>query len=259
MISGGHMPKRYEGMTYWEIVSRQMGILSKKDQLKLKKTHITVIGCGGIGGAAIEMLCRMGIGKLTIVDKDSFDVSNINRQVMSSFKTVGKSKIQVTKETIQSINPFITVEAFETEVDEKNVNKLLKERDIVIDALDNLMTRIIVSRSANNLNIPFIHGAIHGTMGQITTFNHQTPNYEEIFNLPSLNKNLDKKVISEVYKLNKEVPPVIASVPNIVGCLQAFESLKLITNKGKPIFAPKVLNFDLMREEPFSIINYGKY
>jgi len=252
------MPKRYEGMTYWEIVSRQMGILSKKDQLKLKRAHITVIGCGGIGGAAIEMLCRMGIGKLTIVDKDSFDVSNINRQIMSSFSSVGKSKIQVTREKIHSINPFINVDAFETELDERNVNEILKDADIVIDALDNLMTRIIVSRFAYDSKIPFIHGAIHGTMGQITTFSHQTPTYEEIFNLPSLNKYLDKNVISEVDSLNKEVPPVIASVPNIVGCLQAFEALKLITKKGKPIFAPKVLNFDLMREEPFSIINYGK-
>jgi len=251
------MPKRYEGMAYWEMISRQMGILTKKDQLKLKKSRVTVIGCGGIGGAAIEMLCRMGIGNLRIVDKDSFDVSNINRQIMSSFYTVGKSKIKITEEIAQTINPFINLDAVETELNDGNVEEIIKNSDIIIDALDNLISRIIVSRSALDLDIPFIHGAIHGTMGQITTFTSETPNYEETFKLPSSNKDLDANVVSEVEKLNKDVPPVIASVPNIVGCLQAFESLKLITGRGKPVFAPKVLNFDLLREEPFSMINHG--
>ncbi|MGC9517587.1 MAG: HesA/MoeB/ThiF family protein [Methanomicrobiales archaeon] len=250
------MPKRYEGMAYWEIISRQMGILTKKDQLKLKKSNITVIGCGGIGGAAIEMLCRMGIGNLKIVDKDSFDVSNINRQIMSSFYTVGKSKIKVTEKVVKSINPFINLDPIEEELNEKNVEEIIKNSHIVIDALDNLISRIHVSRCCHELEIPFIHGAVHGSMGQITTFTKNTLNYEEIFKLPSLNKDLDKKMLKKIYDLNKDTPPVIAPVPNIIGCLQTFEALKLISKKGNPILAPKVLTFDLFKEEPFSIIEY---
>ncbi len=248
------MPKRYEGMAYWEMVSRQMSIVSKSQQEKLKNSKITVIGCGGIGGAAIEMLARMGVGNLQIVDKDSFDVSNINRQLMSSFYSVGKSKTQVTEDTIQSINPFIKVESFEGELNESNVEKIVAGSDLVIDALDNLVSRIILSRCARELEIPFIHGAIHGTMGQVTVFNNETPSYEELFKLPSKNNELSTKVIDEVLKLSQDIPPVLGPVPNIVGCLQASEAFKVIVGKGRVILAPKVLNFDLMRGEPFSVI-----
>lgn len=248
------MPKRYEGMAYWEIVSRQMSIVSKSQQEKLKNSKITVIGCGGIGGAAIEMLARMGVGNLQIVDKDSFDVSNINRQLMSSFYSVGKSKTQVTQETVRSINPFIRVESFEGELNESNVEEIIEGSDLVIDALDNLVSRIILNRKCRELEIPFIHGAIHGTLGQLCVFNNETPTYEELFNLPSLGNELTPEVMEEVLKLSQEVPPVLGPVPNIVGCLQASEAFKIITGKGEVILAPKMLNFDLMRECPFSVV-----
>ncbi len=250
------MPKRYEGMAYWEIVSRQMGVVTRSEQKRIKDAAITVIGCGGIGGAAAEMLVRMGVGNLKIIDKDSFDVSNINRQLMSSFYSVGKSKVDVTYETLKSINPFTDITAVEEEVNEKNVKKIIEGSDIVIDALDNLITRISVSRCALDLEIPFIHGAIHGTMGQISVFTDKTPSYEELFKLPSFQKDLTGEVIEKIKDIGAEVPPVIAPVPNIVGCLQAFEAFKLITLKGKSIMAPDVLMFDLLGKEPFSTVKF---
>ncbi len=107
------MSGKYDETIYWEIINRQKEILNKKEQLKLKTSKITVIGCGGIGGAVIEMLTRMGVNHLKIVDKDKFDVSNINRQLMSSMDRVGQYKTEVTKEIIKSINPFVNVEALQ--------------------------------------------------------------------------------------------------------------------------------------------------
>lgn len=250
------MPQNYDKNAYWEMVSRQMGVLSKSQQLKLKNANITVIGCGGIGGAALEMLARMGVGYLKIVDKDSFDLSNLNRQIMSSFNTIGKSKTQVTKDIIQSINPFIKIKAIEEELDFYNVEKIIKNSDLVIDALDNLISRVIVSRCGLKLDIPFIHGAIHGTMGQVSIFTRKTPSYEDLFGLPSYDQSLSKEVVNELLKLSKNIPPVIAPTANIVGCLQASEALKMITNTGKPILSPKVLIFDLLKETPFSVADY---
>ena len=132
------MSKKYEEATYWEIINRQKEILNKKEQLKLRDSKITVIGCGGIGGAVIEMLTRMGVNHLKIVDKDKFDVSNINRQLMSSIDRVGQSKTEVTKEIIKSINPFVNVETFNTELNEENVDEIIGKSSIVVDALDNL-------------------------------------------------------------------------------------------------------------------------
>jgi molybdopterin-synthase adenylyltransferase len=250
------MPGKNSEKDYWEIIDRQKGILSKSEQLKLKNSQITVIGCGGIGGATLEMLARMGVGKLRIVDKDVFETSNINRQLMSSTKNIGKPKTDVTQEELLSINPNLEIEAFNEELNDTNVFKILKGSHVVVDALDNLLTRIIVSRCAKELNIPFIHGAIHGTKGQVTIITRNTPSYEELFKLPSHGEKLNNEIISKINGLNKEVPPVIGPTPNIVGCIQAFEALKIITGKGRPLMAPRILMFDLIKEDAFSVVRF---
>jgi molybdopterin-synthase adenylyltransferase len=250
------MSGKYDEKIYWEMVDRQKEILNKKEQLKLLNSVITVIGCGGIGGAVIEMLARMGVSNIKIVDKDNFDVSNINRQLMSSMDSVGRAKTEVTKEVICSINPFVEVETFNTELNKENVDEIVEGSSVVVDALDNIEARIIASRSSLKHEIPFVHGAIHGTMGQITTFNPETPTYEEIFKLSSSGKDLSEEVLREVKKLTKLVPPVIGPVPNIVGCLQAFEVIKILTGRGNIITAPEVLIFDLMKKKPFSLMKF---
>ncbi len=250
------MPEKDEYMKYWEFLDRQSGILDKNEQLKLKNSQITVIGCGGIGGATAEMLARMGVGKLRIIDKDVFEISNINRQVMSNINSIGRSKTEVTKEELLSINPSMKVESFNQELTDENVYEMINESHVVVDALDNLLTRIIVSRCVSDLDIPFIHGAIHGTMGQVTVFTIKTPSYEELFKLPSQGEDLTNEIISRIMNLNKEVPPVIGPVPNIVGCIQAFEAVKIITGKGTPLMAPRVLMFDLLKEESFSVVRF---
>jgi molybdopterin/thiamine biosynthesis adenylyltransferase len=250
------MSLNYDETIYWKIIDRQREILNKKEQLKIKNSKITVIGCGGIGGAVIEMLARMGVSHLKIIDKDNFDVSNINRQLMSSMDSIGRAKTEVTKEIIASINPFVKVETFQTELNQENVADILKGSNVVVDALDNLTARIITSRCAFNFEIPFVHGAIHGTMGQISTFTPETPTYEETFKLSSSGKDLSDEVISDVEKLARAVPPVMGSIPNIVGCLQAFEIVKILTGKGNIITAPEVLIFDLMKKNPFYVVEF---
>lgn len=241
---------------YWEMITRQKELINKKEQLKIKKSKITIIGCGGIGGAVIEMLARMGAENLLIIDKDSFDVSNLNRQLMSSSSNIGKSKALTTKERLLSINSNMDIDAFESEVNQENVDEILKGSSVVIDALDNLISRIIVCRCAYKIGIPFIHGAIHGTMGQVTTFTSKTPQYEEIFKLPSHNEDLTEDIVKRIQKLNLNPPPVIGPVPNIVGCLQSFEAVKILTGKSNIITSPEVLMFDLLKKEPFYTVNH---
>jgi molybdopterin-synthase adenylyltransferase len=224
--------------------------------LKIKNSKITVIGCGGIGGGAIEMLARMGAENLLIVDKDSFDVSNINRQLMSKSGNIGQSKVQATKDDLLSINPRMKVEAINGELNQENVEEIVNGSAVVIDALDNLISRILVSRCAFKLGITFIHGAVHGTMGQITTFAQDTPKYEELFKLPSYNNDLTDEIVSKIHKLNLNPPPVIGPVPNIVGCLQSFEAVKLLIDKGQVLMAPEVLMFDLLKKEPFYTVKH---
>ena len=247
------MPTRYIGDGYWEIASRQMSIVTRSEQQRFKDAKITVIGCGGIGGQTIEMLARMGIGELTLVDEDAFDISNLNRQTLSSLADVGLSKSGVAADKVRLINPYVKVTHYNEHVDMTNIDKIINDADIVIDALDNVLTRVIVSRKAREKGIPYIHGAIHGTLGQITVFLPNTKSYEEMFNLPSQGKELDDETVEALKNVTSGVPPVIGPTPNLIGCLEAMEAYKIITGVGKVTVAPKILTFDLLDLGSFSL------
>ena len=241
------MPTRYIGDGYWEIASRQMSIVTRSEQERFKDAKITVIGCGGIGGETIEMLARMGIGELILVDKDAYDLSNLNRQTLATINDLGLVKSEVAAEKVRLINPYVKTTTFNEHIDQTNIDKVIADSDIVIDALDNVLTRVIVSRKAKEKGIPYIHGAIHGTMGQITVFlPNSDKTYEEMFNLPSVGKELDDETIEALKNVTSGVPPVIGPTPNLIGCLEAFEAYKIITGVGKVTVAPKILTFDLL-------------
>ena len=247
------MPTRYIGDGYWEIASRQMSIVTRSEQERFKDAKITVIGCGGIGGETIEMLARMGIGELILVDKDAYDLSNLNRQTLATIKDLGLVKSEVAAEKVRLINPYVKTTTFNEHIDQTNIDKVIADSDIVIDALDNVLTRVIVSRKAKEKGIPYIHGAIHGTMGQITVFlPNSDKTYEEMFNLPSVGKELDDETIEALKNVTSGVPPVIGPTPNLIGCLEAFEAYKIIAGVGKVTVAPKILTFDLLDLSSFT-------
>jgi molybdopterin/thiamine biosynthesis adenylyltransferase len=249
------MPTRYNGMGYWEIISRQMSIVTKSQQNMVKNGKVAVIGCGGIGGSVIEQLARMGVGNINLIDKDKFDLSNFNRQLISGLDTLAKEKSYSAKKRVRNINPYVNVNAFNEELNENNVEKIIEDSDVVVDALDNLVTRVIVSRAAKKLDIPYVHGAIHGTMGQVSVFTPKTKSYEELFQLPSINKDLDENLKKDIKKLNIEIPPVIGPIPNIVGCLEAFEAFKILTDIGKVTYSPKILKFNILDLSSFNIVD----
>jgi molybdopterin/thiamine biosynthesis adenylyltransferase len=248
------MPTRYIGDGYWEIASRQMSIVTRSEQERFKDAKITVIGCGGIGGETIEMLARMGIGELVLVDEDAYDLSNLNRQTLATITDLGLVKSEVAAEKVRQINPYVKTTTFNEHVDQTNIDKVIGDSDIVIDALDNVLTRVIVSRKAKENGIPYIHGAIHGTLGQITVFlPNSEKTYEEMFNLPSVGKELNDETVESLKNVTSGVPPVIGPTPNLIGCLEAMEAYKIITGVGKVTVAPKILTFDLLDLGSFSL------
>ena len=200
------------------------------------------------------MLARMGIGELVLVDEDAFDLSNLNRQTLASIADLGLDKEAVAAEKVRLINPYVKVTTYNEHVDQSNIDKVIGDSDIVIDALDNVLTRVIVSRKAKEKGIPYIHGAIHGTLGQITVFlPNSDKTYEEMFNLPSLGKELNDETVEALKNVTSGVPPVIGPTPNLIGCLEAFEAYKIITGIGKVTVAPKILTFDLLDLGSFSL------
>lgn len=147
---------------------RNQETITQEHQLKLLNSHIAIIGCGGLGGNVAEMLTRIGIGKLTLFDFDIFEEHNLNRQNFSNIDTLGKSKVSVVKEALMKINPALYVDAFNHKFDpEKDLN-MLKNVNVVIDALDNPKTKLQLAKMCQEKHIDFIHGAIAGLNGQFT-------------------------------------------------------------------------------------------
>ena len=238
---------------YWEMMTRQLPLVSREEQEKFKNAKIAVIGCGGIGGEAIEMLARMGVGELVLVDEDSFDLTNLNRQTLATFDDLDMDKSEIASSKVSAINPYVKVTSYSEHVDLDNIDKILDGCNVVVDALDNIATRVIVSRKARENRIPYIHGAIHGTMGQVCVFLSNTKSYEEMFGLPSLGRELTHEVIESLKSVASGVPPAIGPTPNLVGCLEAMEAFKIITGIGKVTVAPKILTFDLLDFASFNM------
>ena len=125
---------------------------------KLQNSHVLVVGLGGVGGYAVEQLARAGIGKLTIIDADVVNESNINRQIIALNSTIGKDKIEVVEERIKSINSDIEINSFKLFISEENIANILKEQspDYVIDAIDTLIPKVQLIKASLELNIPIV-------------------------------------------------------------------------------------------------------
>ena len=146
---------------------RNIPALSEEECALLQSKHVCVVGCGGLGGSIIDQLARIGVGTITVVDDDVFDVTNLNRQLLSSEPVIGRSKTQVALEHVGQINSEVVVHAIQTRFTEENGAHLLETCDVVIDALDNIEGRKILADACANKNIKMVHGAISGWFAQV--------------------------------------------------------------------------------------------
>ncbi len=137
--------------------SRLEILIGKENIEKLKNIHICVIGVGGVGGYVVEALVRCGIGKITIVDNDIINTSNLNRQIIALHSTVGRKKVDVLKERILDINPNCKVNTFDLFLDETTINELFNNKfDYVIDAIDSINSKLLLINYCYTNNISII-------------------------------------------------------------------------------------------------------
>lgn len=222
--------------------ARNLGTISEEEQLILKKKSVCVIGCGGLGGYVIESLARLGVGHLTVMDCDVFDWSNLNRQILSNESNIGCSKAEEAKRRAELINSHITVNAIEGELTEENCQGIIKNHDVVVDAVDNVEARFILAKACRSEKIPLVHGAIAGWNGQVAVIRPQDRIIETIY------ENKDKG--DEMETGNPSFTPAVTA--NI----QAAESLKLLLDR-KTALCGKMLMIDLLNHE-YEIIDFGE-
>ena len=140
-----------------EIYQRTEILLGKDNLKKIKNSNVCIIGIGGVGSYTLEALARVGVGKITIIDKDIIDITNINRQLIATSENVGEIKVDVAKKRINEVNPNIKVTAIKDFIDENNVKEYItREFDYVVDAVDSVNSKISVIKKCKELGIRII-------------------------------------------------------------------------------------------------------
>jgi molybdopterin/thiamine biosynthesis adenylyltransferase len=170
---------------YWEAFSRNIGLLSRKDQKRLQEATVGIVGMGGVGGIHATSFARLGVGGFHIADLDTFDVVNLNRQAGATKEMMGKEKVDVMADMIRSINPFARIEKFPRGVTEETVDAFLEGVDVVADGIDffEIETRRLVYRKAREKGIYVVTAGPVGFGSAVLTFDPRGMSFDEYFDL----------------------------------------------------------------------------
>ena len=150
------------------IFSRNMPALFPEEQARLAGAHVFVAGCGGLGGHVLELLLRLGVGRITAADGDRFAPSNRNRQLLSLESNLGQSKVQAARVRALDINPAVKFRALDTVLDADNLPALLSGCDLAVDALDSVEARLTLADACAAAGLTLVHGAVYGWLAQAT-------------------------------------------------------------------------------------------
>jgi adenylyltransferase/sulfurtransferase len=211
---------------------------SERGQRLLQDAKVLVIGAGGLGCPAAQYLAAAGVGTLGIVDFDTVSVSNLHRQILYTPADAGKKKVSVARERLQQQNPGIKLIPHDEFVSSDNVMELIRQYHIVVDGTDNFETRYLINDACVLAGKPLVYGAIYQFEGQVAVWNvknengSRSPNYRDLF------PNVDASQVP-----NCADGGVIPTLAGIIGCIQANEVIKYITQTGE-LLVGKVLIFD---------------
>jgi len=197
--------------------------VGKEGQKKITNAKVFIVGAGGLGSPVGYYLTAAGVGKIAMVDNDEVELSNLQRQIAHSVKTLGKPKVESAKTTFESLNPDVTIIAIKQRLTKYNILDLIKDYDIVVDCSDNFATRFLVNDACIMEKKPLITGAIFKFEGQLTAvIPGDGPCYRCLFEEPPPPGVLP----------SPQGVGLLGVVPGVIGTLQAAEVLKLIINKG---------------------------
>jgi molybdopterin/thiamine biosynthesis adenylyltransferase len=168
----GTTPERY---------ARNMKTFSLDEQIILLRSRVSIVGLGGLGGAVTEILTRVGIGTLRLIDGDIFDDSNLNRQFLSTPDLIATSKAAAAAQKVRQINPSIVVQQYNENLNDSNSLSLIENSDVAIDCLDNVPSRFSLERAAKQIGSPLVSAAVAGVSGHVTTIFPEDSGLELIY------------------------------------------------------------------------------
>lgn len=208
-------------------------------QIKLLASRVLLIGAGGLGSPVALYLAAAGIGTIGLVDDDTVDQSNLQRQVLHSLERVGAPKVESARETIMSLNPDVKVEVHPVRLASENALQIMSAYDVVVDGGDNFPTRYLVNDAAVRLGIPVIHGSIFRFEGQVTVFDpYRGPCYRCLYRLPPPPETAPSCAEAGV----------LGVLPGVIGSLQATETVKLLLGLGSSLVG-RLLVYDALEQD----------
>ncbi len=197
--------------------------IGESGQKKLKAAKVLVVGAGGLGCPLLQYLAAAGVGHIGIIDFDTIEESNLQRQILYTVADLGQNKALTAKKRLLQLNPLIQIEAYQSELTAKNALNIFANYDLVIDGSDNFATRYLVNDAAVILGLPLVYGSIFKFEGQVSVFNYKGgATYRCLFPQPPKSEEVP----------NCSTVGVLGVLPGIIGSIQANEALKIILEIG---------------------------
>ncbi len=209
-------------------------------QMRLLHAHVLVIGCGGLGSACIPFLASSGVGRLTVVDADVIELSNLQRQTVYRTHDVGLAKAHSMAHAIHALNPEIQVHAVQERVDETRLLTLAQSVDVVLDCTDNFMTRQAINRVSVRMGIPLVSGSAVRFEGQLAVYDA---------------RKIDSPCYACVFEPDAEIGDgascaslgIFAPVVGVMGAMQASLTLQILLQM--PISTGQLQTYHALRNE----------
>jgi adenylyltransferase/sulfurtransferase len=218
------------------IVLPEVGV---EGQERLLNAKVFIVGSGGLGCPVGYYLASVGVGILGIADNDTVEVSNLQRQIAHSTKTIGKPKVVSAKATYETLNPDVSVRGIYERVSKDNILELIDGYDVIADCSDNFDTRYLVNDACVLTGKPLVSGAVLRFEGQLTTI---IPMEGHCY------RCLFEDIPPPEFMLSTQVSGIVGTVPGVIGALQAMEVIKLIIRHGD-ILKNRLLIYDALRAE----------
>ena len=207
---------------------RNLGTVGWDGLRKLLGANVAVAGLGGLGGWVVEGLARMGIGHLILIDADCFEENNLNRQLLATPAVLGMKKTIVARDRVAAVNPATQVTAYQRRITRETLPQMLNAGkgtpSVIVDALDTLPTRLMLQDVAQSLNVPIVHGAIAGYVGQVMSI---FPGDQGLYALYGRGPVPERGI--ETIWGNP------AATPMMVSAWQIQEVVKIVTGRGIPL------------------------
>jgi molybdopterin/thiamine biosynthesis adenylyltransferase/rhodanese-related sulfurtransferase len=208
--------------------------IGSEGQKKIREGSVLVIGAGGLGCPALQYLAAAGVGHIGIVDFDTVDESNLQRQILFTAEDIGQPKALCAKRSLNKLNPDVDVKTYSFALTSENALEIIAAYELVLDGSDNFRTRYLVNDACVILKKPFVAGSVYRFEGQLSVFNYREgPTYRCLY--------------PEAGELASCAEAgILGALPGTMGCLMATEALKLITGAGE-VLSGKLLLYNALK------------